>query len=359
MHERIPLLTYGCPSPISVKIRNGLALVLLLISILAFFEPLFGLYRLTQGQSHYSHLLLVPLVSLYVFYLDRKVILASAQWSPLSGLLLVGLGASGYWEAGRATTGVDYLSLATLSLVLVIWGIFFFCYGLGTRRSFAFGLLFLVCMVPFPAGMLHAIIVFLQRSAAEVTDMIFSLLGVPVIRDDIVFGLSHITIRIDEGCSAVRSTLSLIITSIVAGHFSLRSSWAKLCVVVVMLPVAIIDNALRIVGLSLLANHVDKSFLTDGRLHDGGGYVVFALSITILLVLISLLRKLEQRPRFYSAVCADVGSDIAVAKETRFFRRFRLAFLRRFLTSARMIGGVGFCLGLAIRLALSYAFVSV
>jgi exosortase/archaeosortase family protein len=56
----------------------------------------------------------------------------------------------------------------------------------------------------------------------------------------------------------------------VAGHFSLRSLWAKFGVAVFMIPVAIVDNALRIVGLSLLANYVDKSVLTDGRLHDGG-----------------------------------------------------------------------------------------
>jgi exosortase len=169
-------------------------------------------------------------------------------------------------------------------------------------------------MVPFPAALLHAIVVFLQRSAAEVTDMVFSLLNVPVIRDDIVFGLSNMTVRIDEGCSAVRSALSLIISSIVAGHFSLRSAWTKFGVVVLMIPVAIIDNALRIVGLSLLANYVDKSFITDGRLHDGGGYVMFGLSITILLVLISLLRRWEQRPRLFPPLAAEVTSDVAAAK---------------------------------------------
>jgi exosortase/archaeosortase family protein len=101
----------------------------------------------------------------------------------------------------------------------------------------------------------------------------------------------------------------------VAGHFSLRSLLAKFFVVVLMIPVAIIDNALRIVGLSLLANYVNKSFITDGRLHDGGGYVMFGLSITILFVLISLLRRLEQNPRFYSPVRAKVGSDVVAANE--------------------------------------------
>ena len=86
---------------------------------------------------------------------------------------MVGLGAIGYWGAGQVTNGVDYVSLTTLALVVVIWGIFLFCYGPRTCRTFSFGLLFLLCMVPFPAGLLHTIIVFLQRSAAEVTDIGF------------------------------------------------------------------------------------------------------------------------------------------------------------------------------------------
>ena len=40
----------------------------------------------------------------------RKVILTSCKWSPVSGLMIVGLGTLGYWEATRATNGVDYVS---------------------------------------------------------------------------------------------------------------------------------------------------------------------------------------------------------------------------------------------------------
>ena len=303
------------PLPISTTMRNGLLLLFLLASIGIFWHPLSALFRLTQEQSHYSHLFLIPVVSLYVFLLNRQVILASREWSPLLGVTTVVVGAAAYATAVRTTNGVDYVSLTTLAFVVVTWGIFLFCYGLSTCRTVSFGLLFLLCMVPFPAALLHSIIVFLQRGAAEVTDVGFSLLGIPMLRDDIVFGLSNITIRIDEGCSAVRSALSLIITSIVAGHFFLRSLWAKFGVVVVMIPVAIIDNGLRIIGLSLLANYVDRSFLLNGRLHDGGGYVVFGLSVTILLVLISLLRRLEQQSGFYSPVRARFGSDVAAVNE--------------------------------------------
>jgi exosortase len=293
--------------------RNGLLVILLLVAFSAFSQPLAALYTLTQEQLHYSHLLLVPLVSLYVFCLDRKALLASREWSPVFGSFIVGLGAIGYWEAARVTNGVDYVSPSTLSFVFVIWGIVLLCYGPGTCRKFSFGLLFLLCMVPFPATLLHAIIVFLQHSAAEVTNVGFSLLGIPIIRDDIVFVLPNITIRVDEGCSAIRSAISLVITSVVAGHFFLQSTRAKFGTVVAMVPLAIINNGIRIVGLSLLANYVDKSFLLDGRLHDLGGHLVFIFSITILIVLIAFLRRMEQRSG-YLPVRSEIRSDVAVAR---------------------------------------------
>jgi exosortase len=306
MHERRLFHTFNWPLPISLTLRNGLLVVLLLSSIAVFWQPLSALYFLTREQSHYSHLLLVPLVSAYAFYQNRKVILTSGEWSPISGLMMVGLGALGYWEAPRATNGVEYVSLSTLSLVIVTWGIFLFCYGPGICRTFSFGLFFLLCMVPFPAGLLHSMIVFLQRSAVEGVDLGFSLLNIPVIRDGTVFVLPNITIRVDEGCSGIRSTISLIITSIVAGHFCLRSGLAKLSLVAVAVPLAIMDNIFRILGLSLLANYVNTRFLLDGSLHDLGGHILFVVSIAILIVLLSLLRKLEQRPRLYAVVRAEV-----------------------------------------------------
>ena len=297
--ERAPFQALSWPLPVSIRTRNGLSLFLLLITIAWFWQPLAALYSLTQEQIHYSHILLIPWVSAYVFYLNQKAILASREWSPLPGLILVGLGAIGYWRADPVAYGADHLSLTILALVVASWGIFLFCYGLRTCRTFSFGLLFLLCMVPLPAGLLHTIIVFLQRSSTEVTDIGFSLLGVPVIRDGFVFGLSNMTITVDEGCSGIRSTLSLIITSIVAGHFFLRSVWGKLGIVAVAVPLAIIKNGVRIVVLSLLANDVEPRFLTDSTLHDFGGHSIFVLSVVILISLVWLLRRFEQRHGYY------------------------------------------------------------
>jgi len=154
-------------------------------------------------------------------------------------------------------------------------------------------------MVPLPAALLNAVIVFLQRSSAEVTDLVFTILGVPFFREGFIFALPNFTIHIAEECSGIRSTLSLIITSLVAGHFFLRSVWGKWALVAIVIPLAIVKNAFRIVGLSLLANYVDPSFITDSILHRSGGIPLFALSLVILLSLAWLIRRMERRTGYY------------------------------------------------------------
>lgn len=282
------------PLPISMKTRNGLSFLFLLAAVAWFWQPLVSLFSLAEQQEQYSHIVLIPFLSLYVLYLDRKAIYASREWSPWLGSILIGLGAAGYWFADAAIFAPDQLSMTIMGLVVMCWGIFVSCFGVTLCRKVSFGLLFLLFMVPFPSFLLEAIIGFLQRSSAEATDLLFSALGVPVFRQGFVFSLSNFTIHVAEECSGIRSALSLFIVSLVAGYFSLRSPWGKMGLIAIVIPLAIIKNAFRIVGLALLANYVDPTFITDSAVHRIGGIPLFLLSVVMLLALAWLLRRFEK-----------------------------------------------------------------
>ena len=283
------------PLPFVPKVRDGLALLLLAAAAAWFWQPFAMLYALSQDQEHYSHIILIPLVSLYVLYGNRSVILASREWSPALGVMLIGLGGWGYWQSDPAALGPDSLSMTMASFVVICWGIFFLSYGVRLFQSVSFGLLFLLFMVPFPSFMLSAIIGFLQRMSAEAAAVIFSLLGIPVFRQDFVFSLSNFTVHVAEECSGIRSFLSLIITVLVGSYFMLRSLWARVGILAFVIPLAIVKNAFRIVGLTLLANYVDPTYITNSVLHRSGGIPLFALSLVVLFVLMWLLRKIEKR----------------------------------------------------------------
>lgn len=299
-----PIQALSQPLPFSIRIRNGLFPLLLLATLAWFWQSLVLLFVLTQ-QEHYSHIVLIPCLSLYMLYLDQKAIFASKEWSPWLGSLVIGLGALGYWQADFATFAADRLSIMILALVMVCWGIFVSGFGIALCRKVSFGLLFLLFMVPLPSFLLDAVIGFLQRSSAEATDLLFSVLGVPVFRQGFVFSLSNFSIHVAEECSGIRSALSLFITSLVAGHVFLRSDWAKIGLVLVVVPLAIVKNAFRIVGLSLLANYVDPTFITDSALHRSGGIPLFLLSLVVLFSLVWLLRRFEKKLGYWPVESAD------------------------------------------------------
>ena len=93
-------------------------------------------------------------------------------------------------------------------------------------------------------------------------------------------------------CSGIRSTLVLVISSLVAGQLFLRSPWKRLLFAVIVIPLGIFRNALRIVILGELCIHVDPGFI-DSPLHRRGGPVFFLISLIPFLLLLYYLRKTD------------------------------------------------------------------
>ncbi len=275
--------------------RNVLVIVIFVGVCVWLWRPLAKLFTLASNNEHFSHLLLVPVLSFYLLYSNRAAILTSRKWNPLVGLLIMAGGAVCYWLAEGQDWTQDRLTLEILAFVVMCWGLFLFSFGDGCFRKNSFALVMLLFMVPLPTVMLDALIGFLQRSSAEVTALLFSVLHVPVLREGFVFSLSNFAIYVAEECSGLRSFFALVITSLVAGHWFLTSGSAKAALVVVVVPLAIIKNAFRIVGLALLANYVDPTFITDSALHRSGGIPLFLLSLVVLFGIVLILRRWEGR----------------------------------------------------------------
>jgi exosortase/archaeosortase family protein len=86
----------------------------------------------------------------------------------------------------------------------------------------------------------------------------------------------------------------MLITCLLAAHFYLRTRWGMLLFILLVIPVAMIKNGIRIATLTLLSLYVDPSFL-KGSLHRDGGFVFFFLGLAILAVALIWIRKAERR----------------------------------------------------------------
>jgi exosortase len=285
------------PWPWSPRQRNVLALIFFIGVCAWFFEPLVKLFALASENEQFSHVLLIPALVFYLLFLNRTTILTCPSWSPTLGTLVMAAGSVCYWLADGQDGTQDPLTAAVSAFVVTCWGLFLLSYGTRCFQENLFGLAMLLFLVPLPTVVLDPVIGFLQRGSAEAADVLFSVLGVPVFREGFVFSLSDFAIYVAEECSGIRSALALFITGLVAGHLFLRTTWGRLGVVSIVVPLAIVKNAVRIVGLALLANYVDPTFITDSPLHRNGGIPFFALSLAVIFSVVWLVRKLERRFR--------------------------------------------------------------
>ena len=261
----------------------------------AFWAPLRSLVQLALGSDEYSHILIVPFISIVLVWMERERLFPTLKPNRSSAAVLfcVGalLGAFG-WRGRSLSAGGDWLGFAILGFVCLIWAGVLFFYGASAFKAGLFPLLFLLLMVPLPGFLLDRSIAWLQVGSADVAEWAFQLSGTPVLRQGVIFALPNVTIEVAKECSGIRSTQALLITCLLAGHLFLRTNWRRAVLLAAAVPVLIIKNGIRIATLTLLAVHVDPSFLT-GRLHHEGGFVFFVLGMLILLPLLWWLQKTE------------------------------------------------------------------
>jgi exosortase len=262
---------------------------------LVFLSPLRRLIHVALASETYSHILLIPFVSIVLLWTERNRWSKTLTHSTSSAavLLLAGavLGAVG-WRGTIAAPESDWLALAIMGFLFFFGAGFLFFYGSSAFKAELFSLLFLLLMVPIPGFLLDRFIAWLQVGSADVTELIFQMAGTPVLRQGLIFVLPGVSIEVAKECSGIRSTQALLIICLLAGYLFLRTKWRRVLLRVAAVPVLIIKNGIRIATLTLLAIHVDPSFLT-GNLHHKGGFVFFALGMLILLPVLWWLQKRE------------------------------------------------------------------
>jgi len=275
------------------------------LTLTVFWAPLRELLRFSLQREEYSHLVLVPLASVCLLILERGRVFSQIASSKGPGWTLVLIGGAWYtWIQfyGASVSENDRLFLSISPIILVGLGEFLLCYGSQAFRAGLFPLLFLFLMAPIPDALLEHGIYWLRVGSAEISEMTFQLLGVPVLRTGFVMALPGMAIEIAQECSGIRSSLGLMIVSLLAGHLFLRSAWSMTILTLATIPLLIIKNGMRIVTLSLLSIYVDPSFLT-GSLHRSGGVLFFVVVLVAVFPLLWWLRRYERRAFREDSAC--------------------------------------------------------
>jgi exosortase len=210
----------------------------------------------------------------------------------------------------HTTAGVQ-LALEMFALVSFWISAFVVCFGASVSRRLMFPLGFLYWIVPLPTMALDLIIRYLQEGSAAASRLLFQAAGVPHTQDGLQLTIPGLTVEIAKECSSIRSSLMLVVTTMVLAQIFLRSPLRKAIVVVLAVPLSVAKNGLRIFTIAMLGTHVDPGYLT-GRFHHQGGIVFFAISLLVIFLALWILERGERRvlekPEGKPAALSQVGS---------------------------------------------------
>ena len=285
--------------PMNLSFRSKAFICFSLLLLFAVAKPARTLihFALDPDNTAASQIVLIPFVSAFLIYQRRKNIFESVQYSVFPGATLSALGFGLLIGAGTFGAGLaedDRLALTTSSVVILWLGGFLFSYGIDAFRKGLFPLLFLILCVPIPTPLLNRIIPALQHGSAEMAFVLLKLTGTPVYHEGFVLAMPGLIVDVAPECSGIRSSIGVIILSLLAGYILLRSWWRRIVLIIAAMPIVILKNAIRIDTLSLLTIHVDRRIL-ESRLHQDGGFVFFFLGLLLLYPILVFLLKSEGR----------------------------------------------------------------
>jgi exosortase len=284
--------------------------LLLLLSAIFWGGPLVATFALAVNNGEYTHILLILPVSAALIFLEWKSLQSSPSPAPQAGsgllVLAVLVGCITRWGTPSLPHDV-HLSMNMVALVIWWLGSFVFVFGTRISLRFLFPLCFLFLMVPLPEFALDNTVVFLQQQSAYATQFLFSAVGIPVIRNGMFISIPGVTVEVARECSSIRSSLMLVVTSMVMAHLFLHSFWRKTTVVLASIPLSIAKNAVRIFTLSMLGVHVDPGYL-HGSLHKKGGVVFFILALLFVVLLLWVLGRGENKTAQNAALVPDQKS---------------------------------------------------
>lgn len=262
-------------------------------------DHLIKLLSLSRNSELYSHLVIIPFISGYFFWTRRKAIFSGTNYSFRSGLPVILIGLLLYVLGANRGSGLnenDLMALSVFAGVMCWVGGFLLFYGTQAFRKGQFPLIFLVFFTPVPTALVERFIYALQLASTEATAMLFRLVGVPVLREGFVFHLPGLSIEVAKQCSGIRSSIALVITSLIAGQLFLRTGWRRLLLTLSVFPVTVLKNGLRIVTLTLLGTYVDPRIL-GSELHKSGGIPFFGIALMMLAPILWFLRRGERGER--------------------------------------------------------------
>lgn len=269
---------------------------------IVFAIPLQHLWALARSSDLYSHVILIPFVSVYLAWdTNRLVSIQDSKPNRLLAVWPLAIGLASMIAFYLSTANPhdpdqveNYLAYSIFAYACFLIASTFVLFGAKAIRAQIFAILFILLITPFPVAVRESIQIFFQHTSAEAAYWGIKLIGVPIFREGLIFEMPTISMEVAPQCSGLRSSLVLFITSLVASYLFLKSPWKRAVFVSLFIPIGIIRNAIRITVLAWQCYYIDPAMI-DGWFHRQGGQPLFAVTLIPLFIVLWLFRRSETK----------------------------------------------------------------
>ncbi len=240
------------------------------------------------NNSYYSHGFLVPLISAFFLWRRRDAFARHNRESNALGLVALAISLVAFliaqvWQAYH---------LSALALIVLLVGLALYFLGERAARRIAFPLAFLLFMIPIP--FINRLSPALESFTATASTGAVGLLGIPSVNLGSQIELQNSSFVVGAACSGLNSMVALATLVVVFIYILEGSNRAKLVLLGLAIPIAIVANIFRVSALLVIA-HLFGAEAGMKYFHDYSSPVLFLLAFALLILVSRLVGCSEIR----------------------------------------------------------------
>lgn len=257
-------------------------------AVLLFQEPARSLARDWWNDPDAGHGLLLFPVSLWLAW--RSGLVADYRSAPGWGTALI-VGAVLFRALGGLAA--EFFT-QRFAIWLTMVGVVVFCFGWRQARHWWLPITLLLLAIPLPALVTNKLAIPLQFKASQLGTDLIAWRNIPVRATGNVIQIPGQRLFVAEACSGLRSLTALIALGVMIGGMYLATLPARLLLLLLAIPVAILVNGFRIFLTAFLMYFVDPA-LGRGFMHESEGWALFLVAFAILGLIAWVVRLVEKQ----------------------------------------------------------------
>lgn len=165
-----------------------------------------------------------------------------------------------------------------------------FMVGNGGLRALRMPILTALFAVPLPPFLATSLSFRLRLVSSALAERMLQLVNVPVFREGNIIDLGLIKLDVVDACSGLRYLFPTVIMALLLGWLVLHRPRNRAVLLLAALPVSVFSNAFRIMVTGLLSRVMGPA-AAEGFFHDFSGWLVYMISLAVLLACTKLLSR--------------------------------------------------------------------